>query len=125
MQRLHELPDDVLILTFSYCNIDAVFAVQLICTSFSSLIPAYINTIAPKAAHATFPGCTQLLIAPEGGYSLKWLRGLITAQLASITLDQDKLRRCPYINSGYPYGIPSESDCEEAKLWRAKVVVGW
>lgn len=40
-------------------------------------------------------------------------------------LDKDKLRRHSYVNSGFPYGIPSESDCAEAHHWRARITTGW
>ncbi|KAF2032993.1 hypothetical protein EK21DRAFT_109446 [Setomelanomma holmii] len=125
MTRLHDLPDDILITIFTHCDVDSIFAARLTCVAFPSVISTYINTIAPKAARNTFPGCEVLLTPPNQGYSLKWLRSRIPEQLASVILDKNKLRRSPHINSGFPYGIPSESDCAEAKHWRACVANGW
>ena len=123
--RMHDLPDDILLLVFSDCDIETLFALRLTCTPFCAVIQAYINTIAPSSARATFPNCDLLLTPPKNGYTLRWLRDLIPAQLASITLDKDKLRRHTYINSGFPYGIPSESDCTEATYWRQRLTNGW
>lgn len=125
MAQLNKLPDDILILIFSSCHIDTLFASQLTCNRFSHVIRSYIKTIAPNSARITYPSCDILLEPPEEGYSLLWLRSRIPAQLASIVLDKDKLRRYVYIHSGFPYGIPSESDCDEAKRWRAKIADGW
>ncbi|KZM28034.1 uncharacterized protein EKO05_0003779 [Ascochyta rabiei] len=122
---MHDLPDDILILIFSSCNIETLFALRLTCTSFCAAIQAYIKTIAPLSAHTSFPDCDLLLTPPKDGYTLHWLRNLIPAQLASITLDKDKLRRHPYVNSGFPYGIPSESVCTEAAYWRQRLTNGW
>lgn len=123
---MQNLPDDILILVFSSCDVETLFALRLTCASFSAVIQAYIKTIAPSSARATFLGCNQLLAAPpEDGYSLHWLRNLVPAQLASIVLDKDKLRRYSYINSGFPYGIPSESSCAEAQYWRQRIANGW
>ena len=122
---MHNLPDDILLLVFSRCDIETLFALRLTCTSFCTVIQAYIKTIAPSSACATFPNCNLLLTPPKNGYNFRWLRDLIPAQLASITLDKDKLRRHPYINSGFPYGIPSESDCTEATYWRQRLTNGW
>lgn len=122
---MHDLPDDILILVFSSCDIDTLFALRLTCSSFCAVIEAYIKTIAPSSARITFPSCDLLLAPPPGGYTLRWLRNLIPAQLASITLDKDKLRRHPYINSGFLYGIPSESACAEATYWRQRLTNGW
>lgn len=125
MRELHELPDDVLILIISNTDIDAVLSLRLTCANLCSVINAYIKSIAPAVARRTFPECDVLLMPPESGYSFKWMRDLMPAQLSSIALDKDKLRRHPYINSGFPYGIPSESDCEEAVHWREKIATGW
>ncbi|KAH7079886.1 hypothetical protein BKA63DRAFT_505252 [Paraphoma chrysanthemicola] len=125
MVRLHELPDDILITIFTCCDLDTIFAARLTCITFSIVISTYIKTIAPKAARNTYPSCEILLKPPEDEYGLKWLRSLVPAHLASVALDKDKLRRYPYINSGYPYGIPCESDCAEAIYWRASVANGW
>lgn len=125
MQKLHQLPDDILIQIFSTIDINTLFSLQLTCTSIYSVISAYIKAIAPNVARNTFPGCNVLLTLPESGYSLQWLHSLFPAHLASIVLDKDKLRRHPYINSGFLYGIPSESDCDEAKQWRRRVANGW
>ncbi|KAF2627675.1 hypothetical protein BU25DRAFT_57964 [Macroventuria anomochaeta] len=123
--KMHDLPDDILILIFSSCDIDTLFTLRLTCTSFCAVIQAYIETIAPSSARATFPECDLLLTPPKNRYTLRWLRNLIPAQLASITLDKDKLRRHPYVNSGFLYGIPSESDCTEATYWRQRLTNGW
>ncbi|KAH7394576.1 hypothetical protein BKA66DRAFT_567506 [Pyrenochaeta sp. MPI-SDFR-AT-0127] len=125
MRRLHDLPDDILIPIFSNSDINTFFSLRLTCTSFCAALDTYVRTIAPAVANNTFPGCRVLLTPPVTGYSLRWLRGLIPAYLASVVLDKDKLRRYPYINSGFPYGMPSESDCEEAKHWRERVANGW
>lgn len=125
MRRMHELPDDVLIPIFSHSDINTLFSLRLTCTSFCAVLDAYMKAIAPAVAHNTFPGCRVLLTPPASGYSQRWLRGLIPAHLASIVLDKDKLRRYPYINSGFPYGMPSESDCEEAMYWRERIANGW
>jgi hypothetical protein len=123
--RLHDLPDDILISVFSSCDIDTILALRLTCTSFHAVIEAYITVIAPSSARNTFPKCDLLLTPPKTGYTIRWLRDLVPAQLASIVLDKDKLRRCPYINSGFPYGIPSENDCAEAAYWRRRIANGW
>lgn len=122
---MHELPDDILIPIFSSCDIDTLFNLRLTCASFCAIIQAYINTIAPSSARTSFPGCELLLTSPETGYSVSWLRNLIPAQLASIALDKDKLRRHSYVNSGFLYGIPSESDCVEAAYWRQRLTNAW
>jgi hypothetical protein len=123
--RMHELPDDILITVFSSCDIETLFNLRLTCTSLCAVIQTYMKTIAPTSARITFPNCELLLTPPETGYSIYWLRNLIPAQLASIALDKDKLRRYPYINSGFLYGIPSESDCAEATYWRQRLANGW
>lgn len=125
MVNLIELPDDILIPILFACDIETIFTIRLTCISLSRVIEAYITTIAPKSARVTYPDCDLLLTVPDKGYSLAWLRSRIPAQLASITLDKDKLRRIPCISSGFPYGIPSESDCDEAILWRKRVAKGW
>ncbi|KAL6706394.1 hypothetical protein ACN47E_005500 [Coniothyrium glycines] len=122
---LHELPDDILISIICHTDIDTLFSLRLSCTNLCNTVDAYITSIAPAVAHNTFPGCGLLLERPKSGYSLRWLRGLIPAQLASIVLDKDKLRRSVYIHSGYPYGVPSESDCEEANRLRERIADGW
>lgn len=120
-----DLPDDILIPLFSSCDVETLFALRQTCTSFYAVIQAYINIIAPLSARVTFHGCDLLLTPPKNGYTLRWLRDLIPAQLASIMLDKDKLRRHTYINSGFPYGIPYESDCAEAIHWRQRLTNGW
>ncbi|KAF9691923.1 hypothetical protein EKO04_010049 [Ascochyta lentis] len=122
---MNDLPDDVLIHIFSSCDIETLFALRLTCTSFCAAIQVYIKIIAPLSARATFPNCDLLLTPPKNGYTLRWLRDLIPAQLASIILDKDKLRRHPYVSSGFPYGIPSESACTEATYWRQRLTNGW
>jgi hypothetical protein len=123
--RMHELPDDILIPVFSSCDIETLLNLRLTCTSLCAVIQTYIKTIAPASARITFPNCELLLTPPENGYTIHWLRDLIPAQLASIILDKDKLRRHPYVNSGFLYGIPSESDCAEATHWRQRLKNGW
>lgn len=123
--EMHTLPDDILIPIFSSCDIETLLALRLTCASFCAVIQAYIRTIAPRSAHITFPSCDLLLTPPENGYTVRWLRDLIPAQLGSITLDKDKLRRHPYVNSGFLYGIPSESGCSEATHWRQRLTNGW
>lgn len=120
-----DLPDDILIPIFSYCDVEAILAIRLTCTSFCAIIRSYIRTIAPASARISFPDCHLLLAPPKKGYSLRWLRDLIPAQLASVVLDKDKLRRHSYINSGFLYGIPSESACTEALYWRQRLTNGW
>lgn len=93
--EMHTLPDDILIPIFSSCDIETLLALRLTCASFCAVIQAYIRTIAPRSAHITFPSCDLLLTPPENGYTVRWLRDLIPAQLGSITLDKDKLRRHP------------------------------
>lgn len=122
---MDELPDDVLISIFSSCDIETLLNLRLTCTSLCAVIQTYIKTIAPASARITLPDCRLLLTPPETGYSIRWLSNLIPAQLASIVLDKDKLRRHPYVNSGFPYGIPSESSCAEATYWRQRVTNGW
>lgn len=125
MKRLDQLPDDVLIPIYSYCDISTLFSLRTTSTASRNIIDVYIRTIAPKSARATFPSCDTLLTPPASGYTVQWLRGLVPAQLASIVLDKDKLRRYPYVNAGFPYGIPSERGCEEARLWRGRIANGW
>ncbi|KAJ4988125.1 hypothetical protein SVAN01_06377 [Stagonosporopsis vannaccii] len=120
-----DLPDDILIPIFSRCRVEEILNLRLTCTSFGAVIRTYIKTIAPASARFSFPDCNLLLAQPKYGYSLRWLRDLIPAQLASIVLDKDKLRRHPYINSGFLYGIPSESACTEALYWRHRLANGW
>ena len=122
---MHDLPDDILIPIFSSCDIGTLLNLRLTCTSFCAIIQTYSKTIAPSSARVTFPDCSLLLTPPKEGYTLCWLRNLIPAQLASVALDKDKLRRHPYINSGFLYGIPSESDCAEALYWRQRLTNGW
>ena len=124
-KRIIDLPDDILIPIFSHCDIDAILSLRLTCTSFCAVIKAYITAIAPASARTTFPDCDLLLRPPKDGCSLHWMINLIPAQLASIILDKDKLRRHPYVCSGFLYGIPSESDCPEAIHWRQRVANGW
>ncbi|OAL47232.1 hypothetical protein IQ07DRAFT_134410 [Pyrenochaeta sp. DS3sAY3a] len=125
MRKLHDLPDDILITILSACDIETIFALRLSCTNLCAVFNTYIRTIAPLVARNTFPDCNTLLTPPESGYSIEWLRRLVPEQLASIVLDKDKLRRYPYIHSGFPYGIPSESICSEAKHWRERITSGW
>ncbi|KAF1924794.1 uncharacterized protein M421DRAFT_8447 [Didymella exigua CBS 183.55] len=122
---MHELPDDILVTIFTSRDIETLLKLRFSCTSFCAVVQACIKTIAPSPARNTFPNCELLLSPPKSGYSVRWLRDLIPAQLASITLDKDKLRRCPYVNSGFLYGIPSENDCTEATYWRQRLTNGW
>ena len=124
-KRIIDLPDDILIPIFSHCNIDAILSLRLTCTAFCAVVKAYITAIAPASARTTYPDCDLLLRPPKDGYSFRWMINLIPAQLASVVLDKDKLRRHPYINSGFLYGIPSESDCPGAIYWRQRVANGW
>ncbi|KAF2846881.1 hypothetical protein T440DRAFT_540304 [Plenodomus tracheiphilus IPT5] len=123
--RLHELPDDILIAVISTCDVQTILSVRLSCASFCAIVSNYINTIAPAVARYTFPQCDVLLKRPTAGYSIRWLRDLLHLYLASVVLDKDKLRRSPYWNSGFPYGIPSESGCELAVQWRKRIATGW
>ncbi|KAF2736308.1 hypothetical protein EJ04DRAFT_575448 [Polyplosphaeria fusca] len=123
--RLDDLPDDILVLSFSQCDIDTLFAIRLACRSLRAVTDAYIKTIAPNVARNTFPSASPFVQTPCEGPSLHWLRGLIPAYLAAVTLDKDKLRRFPYINSGYPYGIPYESEDPKAIYWRRRLANGW
>src|SRR5690242_8291130 len=123
--RILDLPDDILISIFSRCNVETILTLRLTCPSFDAVIRTYIRTIAPASARVSFPDCNLLLASPKNGHSLRWLRDLIPAQLASIILDKDKLRRHPYVNSGFLYGIPSESACAEAVYWRQRLADGW
>ena len=95
-KRIIDLPDDLLIPIFSHCDIDAILSLRLTCTAFGAVVKAYITAIAPASARTTFPDCDLLLRPPKDGYSLRWMINLIPAQLASIVLDKDKLRRHPY-----------------------------
>ena len=92
-KRIIDLPDDLLIPIFSHCDIDAILSLRLTCTAFGAVVKAYITAIAPASARTTFPDCDLLLRPPKDGYSLRWMINLIPAQLASIVLDKDKLRR--------------------------------
>lgn len=123
--RMLDLPDDILITIFCHCRIETILALRLTCTSLCAVIRTYVQTIAPSSARTSFPSCNLLLASPVGGYSVRWLRDLIPAQLASIVLDKDKLRRHPYVNSGFLYGIPSESACTEARYWRQRLTNAW
>ncbi|KAF2119311.1 hypothetical protein BDV96DRAFT_642343 [Lophiotrema nucula] len=123
--RLHDLPDDILIPILSLCDIDTLFAARLTSRPLRTVIDSYIKTIAPHVARKTFPNIPGLHRVPEKGASLKWLRGLIPAYLSTVALDKDKLRRFPYVNSGFPYGIPCESEAPLARYWRRRVTNGW
>ncbi|PSN67299.1 hypothetical protein BS50DRAFT_588282 [Corynespora cassiicola Philippines] len=127
--RLHELPDDVLIPIVSLCDTTTVFDLRITCASFRAVIDTYICTIAPAVARNTFPPSLLALHSPDRSKScepsLRWLRGLIPAHLAALTLDKDKLRRYPYITAGFPYGIPYENTCETAIHWRHRISNGW
>lgn len=123
--RILDLPDDILISIFSRCNVETILTLRLTCPSFDAVIRTYIRTIAPASARVSFPDCNLLLATPKNGHSFRWLRDLIPAQLASIILDKDKLRRHPYVNSGFLYGVPSESACAEAVYWRQRLANGW
>ncbi|ORY12430.1 hypothetical protein BCR34DRAFT_600646 [Clohesyomyces aquaticus] len=121
--RLHDLPDDILIPIFSLCTVDEFFSLRLTCRILCAVADAYITTLAPAIAKTTFPDCTLLLGALKDGYSLRWLRSLIPAQLAAIALDKDKLRRWSYLD--FPYGIPSEDESVQGVYWRGRVANGW
>ncbi|KAH7138524.1 hypothetical protein B0J11DRAFT_514642 [Dendryphion nanum] len=123
--RLHDLPDDILIPILSSCDIDSFFAARLVSRSLRAVTDSYVRVIAPGVARSTFPNATSLPQRPENGYSLRWLRDLIPAHLASIILDKDKLRRHCYSNAGFPYGIPCEYEGPEAVHWRRRVANGW
>jgi hypothetical protein len=99
---LLDLPDDILICIFSHCDIETLFAARLVCTTHVSMIDLHVKFIAPRVVRNTFLGCSLIFAAPAEGYSLKWLRSCILAQLASVALNKDKLRRHLDINSGAP-----------------------
>lgn len=116
------LPEDILILIFSQCRIDELFALRLANSNIRAVISEYMTTIAPAVARSTFP-LNELLLAPREdstAYTLDWLKGLISRQLAAILVDR---HRFSHEWAGQRYGIPAEDPYGDAL--RARVANGW
>jgi hypothetical protein len=118
--QLHDLPDDILILIYSACTVEALVALRLTDRRSKDLISEYINTIAPLAAHTSFPGCSNLLLHRPLRYTVQWLRDLIPCQLAAILVDR---HRIAHDSMQQRYGIPAE-DTHGDEL-RARIANGW
>lgn len=118
--RFKDLPDDILILICSECTIEELLALQLTDRRSRSLISEYINTIAPSAARASFPGCRNILLDRPVRYTVAWLRDLVPRQLAAILVDRHRIAH-DYMQQRY--GIPAE-DAYGDEL-RARITKGW
>lgn len=117
-----ELPEDVLILIFSQCRIDELFALRLTSSKARDLISTYITTIAPCVARSTFPLSDLLLTPPAdpSAYTLNWLKNLIPQHLAAILVDR---HRFSHECTGQRYGIPAED--AYGNILRSRVANGW
>jgi hypothetical protein len=116
------LPEDILILIFSQCRIDELFALRLASSTIRNVISEYMTTIAPAVARSTFP-LNELLLTPREdstAYTLDWLKGLISQQLAAILVDR---HRFAHEWASQRYGIPAEDPYGDAL--RARVANGW
>ncbi|KAK3215546.1 hypothetical protein GRF29_8g328258 [Pseudopithomyces chartarum] len=113
--RLDELPDDVLILILSQCQVDDIFALSLTCSTFRNVLVNYSTHIIPSVAQNTFPQCNLLLRDADSTFT--WLKGLIPQHLAAILVD-----RHGHIDISLR-GIPAEETRGDAL--RARVTNGW
>lgn len=118
----HDLPDDVLILIFSSCQIDSLLTVRLTSKRFLQITTRYLVTIAPSCARTTFPACEYLFKKSEAPskYTLQWLKGLIPKQLASILVDR---HRFSHEWSDGRYGIPAADAYGD--VLRSRIENGW
>ncbi|KAF2189311.1 hypothetical protein K469DRAFT_701942 [Zopfia rhizophila CBS 207.26] len=105
---IHDVTDDVLIPVFQRCFLNDIFTLRLISKSLRAVVDTYIRTIAPCVVRQTFPTSSLPLQPPVNGPSFWWLKDLIPRYMTAVALDKDKLRRFPYLNSGFLYGIPHE-----------------
>ncbi|KAF2817320.1 uncharacterized protein BDZ99DRAFT_457068 [Mytilinidion resinicola] len=118
---IDRLPDDVVILILSQCQIDDILSFCLTNRRLYTIILAYITTIGPSVARRTFPNAVRLLNRPlEGNYTLAWLKGLIPQQLAAILVDR---HRFAHDWGNTRYGIPAEDPWGDEL--RTRVVNGW
>jgi hypothetical protein len=123
--RLHDLPEDILILIFSQCRIDELLALRLTSQHINNLISEYIVTIAPSVARSTFPQ-SDLLLTPlpdRSQYTLKWLLGLIPRQLAAILVDRHRLSSRNIEGRSMWAGLAAEDPLGDGL--RARVTNGW
>lgn len=118
--QFHDLPDDLLILIYSECTIEGLLALRSTDRRSRDLISEYINTIAPVAARASFPGCSNLLLHQPLRYTMEWLRDLIPCQLAAILVDR---HRIAHDSMQQRYGIPAEDAYGD--VLRARIANGW
>jgi hypothetical protein len=123
LDSLLSLPEDVLILVYSQCRIDEIFALRLTSTRTRNLIDEYIRTIAPSVARSTCPLNDHLLAKhadPASPLTFSGLKALIPAQLASILVDRHRIAD-EWLQSRY--GIPAEDAFGDAL--RERVANGW
>ncbi|KAJ4991222.1 hypothetical protein SVAN01_03350 [Stagonosporopsis vannaccii] len=118
--RFTDLPDDILVLIYSECTIDELYALRLTDRRSASLIFEYINTIAPAAARTTFTQSHNLLLHRPLRYTIQWLSDLVPQQLAAILVDR---HRMAHDSMQQRYGIPAED--VEGDVLRARIANGW
>ncbi|KAF2014030.1 hypothetical protein BU24DRAFT_425034 [Aaosphaeria arxii CBS 175.79] len=118
----NDLPDDVLIIVCSQCQLDELLALRLTTFRIRNLIDHHLATIAPAVGRSSLP-LAGLLNAPlpnRSCYTIEWLKALIPRQLAAILVDR---HRSSVDGTQLRYGIPAEDPFGEEL--RERVANGW
>ncbi|PVH94781.1 hypothetical protein DM02DRAFT_180913 [Periconia macrospinosa] len=113
-----DLPEDILILIFSQCRIDELFALRLTASRAHKIISEYVPTIAPCVARSTFPRC-ELLLTPPSIYTFEWLKNLVPQALAAVLVDRNRFSH----EWSERYGIPAEDPYGDEL--RGRIANGW
>jgi hypothetical protein len=110
----HRLNDDVLLLIFSYVDIDTFLDLRLLSQSVLALIGSHITFLCRSVARSTFPSGGRILMPPSDGiYNIKWLKGLRFKQVAAILLEcvsTKSVNQAHWILAEDPLGDPLRAE---------------